>query len=161
MRTLTNAKHVRLPIRMTPTSRHGKTNSSVMGWRVCRNKIMWWMTMLMEEKPKNPNFFGPLSLIWKNVEFLSHYPPQRILWVMSFLRHRSNNRTYAYSSEAAGQGGPYQEFAYSRQDTASSIYHRCVHRCRNHCVGVIAGTAYSECSCSYSYLLAWWDQGRA
>ena len=28
-----------------------------------------------KRKPKNPNFFGPLSLIWRNVEFLSRYPP--------------------------------------------------------------------------------------
>ena len=33
-----------------------------------------------KRKPKNPNFLGPLSLIWKNVGSLSHYPPQQILW---------------------------------------------------------------------------------
>ena len=30
--------------------------------------------------PKILNSLGPLSLIWKNVGFLSHYPPQQTLW---------------------------------------------------------------------------------
>ena len=81
MRTLAKAKCMRLPVRMTLTLQHGKTNSSVMGWWVCRNEIMWWMTMLMGRgSPKIPTPSAPLSLIWRNVEFLSHYPPQRILW---------------------------------------------------------------------------------
>ena len=33
-----------------------------------------------KRKPKNPDFFGPPSLIWRNVEFLSCYPLRRILW---------------------------------------------------------------------------------
>ena len=82
MRILANAKHVRLPVRMTPTSRRGKTNSSVTGRRACRNEIMWWTTMLMGRgSPKIPTSLAPLSLIWKNVGFLSHYPPQQTLWV--------------------------------------------------------------------------------
>ena len=69
-------------VKVTPTSRHGKTNSSVTEWRVCKNGTMWWMTMLMVGRgsPKIPTSLAPLSLIWRNVEFLSRYPPQRILW---------------------------------------------------------------------------------
>ena len=54
-----------------------------------------------KRKPKNPDFFGPLSLIWRNVEFLSRYPPQRILGVMSFLPHGSNDCIYSYTSKTA------------------------------------------------------------
>ena len=82
MRILANTKHMSLLIKVTPTSRRGKTNSSVMEQRVCKNGTMWWMTMLMVGRgsPKIPTSLAPLSLIWRNVEFLSHYPPQRILW---------------------------------------------------------------------------------
>ena len=33
-----------------------------------------------KRKPKNPDLFGPLPLIWRNMEFLSHYPQSQILW---------------------------------------------------------------------------------
>ena len=33
-----------------------------------------------KRRPKNPDYFGTPSLIWRNVEFLSRYPPRWILW---------------------------------------------------------------------------------
>ena len=36
--------------------------------------------MVGRGSPKIPTSLAPLSLIWRNVEFLSHYPPRRILW---------------------------------------------------------------------------------
>ena len=82
MRILANAKHVSLLVKVTPTSQHGKTNSSVMEQQVCKNGTMWWTTILMVGRgsPKIPTSLVPLSLIWRNVEFLSPYPPQQILW---------------------------------------------------------------------------------
>ena len=143
-----------------------KNDTDFAAWK--DKVIMWQDDMGLQErdnvvndyadgkrKPKNPDFFGPpVSYMEERGVFKPLPSTMNPLGLCHFYPCRSNNHTYAYTSEATGQGGPYQEFAYSHQDTASSVYHCCVHRWHNHCVGVIAGTAYSECACSYSYLPA-------
>ena len=64
MRILTNAKHVSLLVKVTPTSRRGKTNSLVMEWRVCKNGTTWWTTMLIVGRgsPKIPTSLAPCLL---------------------------------------------------------------------------------------------------
>ena len=47
MRIPAKAKHVNLPAKVTLTSRHGKTNSSMKGWWAYKSGMAWWMTMLM------------------------------------------------------------------------------------------------------------------
>ena len=68
-----------------------KSNTDFMAWK---DKLISDGTMGLQEwdtvvndyadggkrKPKNPDFFGPLSLIWRNAVFLSHYPLWWILW---------------------------------------------------------------------------------
>ena len=105
MRILANAKCVSLLVKVTPTSRCGKDKliSNGMTGLQERDNVVNDYADGGKRKPKNPNFFGPLSLIWRNVEFLSCYPPcDESFGVMSFLPHRSNDRIYAYTSETAG-----------------------------------------------------------
>ena len=146
-----------LLVRVTLTSRHGKTNSSVMGRWVCKNRdnVVNDYADGGKRKPKNHNFFGPPFTYMEEHGVFKPLPSTtNPLGLCHFYPMDPTIVTMLTTSEAASQGGPYQESVSSCQDTASSVYHHCVQRWRNYSIEIIAGTAYSERACSYSYLPA-------
>ena len=157
MRILANAKHMSLLIKVTPTSRHGKTNSSVMERWVCKE----WDNVVNDyadggkRKPKNPDFFGPPVTYMEergvfkplpsttNPLGLCHFYPVDPMIVSMLTPPKPPAKADHIKGLlllAKTQPRPYIIVVFK----GGSHYS----------VGTIAGTAYSECTCSYSYLLA-------
>ena len=155
---------VNLPVKVTPTSQRGKTNSSVKGWWAYKSGTAWWMTMLMvgREGPRTLTPWGPHFLhegTWgisaptlhdMNPLGLCHFYPVDPV-SMSMLTPPKSPATGRTS-----QGSPAP-----RENAAPAIYHRCVPRWPCYSIGAFAGAAYAERTCLYSNLPFWWNQGRA
>ena len=60
-------------VKVTPTSRHGKTNSSVKEWQVYKNRTTQWTTMLIvgREDPKILTPLAPPYPTWRNAGVFS------------------------------------------------------------------------------------------